>query len=428
METAGDHRKEFQALFLPPVFGVELCVALLGNMAALWLMGTRERRQNWHTGLVFSCNLAVSDLLYALTLPLLVLYYAGGKHWRFGAAACTAERFLFTCNLYGSILFVTCISVNRYVAIVHPFFTRNHVQPKHAVAVSILVWVVVVAMSSPVLRFAGECRQQNTTAKANASIECVSACEMPDQWPHLVYSVSLAAVGCMLPFLVTLASYAGLFRVVWRNENITALEKRKVALMVGSVVVLYAISFVPYHVLKNYHYYLKLYDKGTAPVYRAYQVTKGLVTLNMCIHPLLYMGALPTLMDIGSTPGEEEENGVLLSPTLPFLSFTLILTVPHLQPLLLFPIPPLYPSFHSLSFLQSLTCSHSYSFLSPHSTLPFIHSHSYSPSPAATLTLSYPPTLPFLSFTLILTVPHLQPLLLFPIPPTPEVDNSGFRK
>ncbi|KAJ8283547.1 hypothetical protein COCON_G00023970, partial [Conger conger] len=131
MEDPLKSMAEFQEQFLPPMFGVQFCVALVGNAVGLWLMVMRERRRSWHTGLVFSCNLAASDLLYALTLPLLVAYYSDRKRWRFGPAACKAERFLFTCNLYGSVLFVTGISVNRYVGVVHPFFARSHVRPRH---------------------------------------------------------------------------------------------------------------------------------------------------------------------------------------------------------------------------------------------------------------------------------------------------------
>ncbi|KAJ8264180.1 hypothetical protein GJAV_G00146140 [Gymnothorax javanicus] len=300
---------DFQRQFLPPMFGVEFCLAVVGNSAALWLMATRARRRSsqriWHTGLVFSCNLAASDLMYVLTLPLLMLYYAGGKHWRFSSATCTVERFLFTCNLYSSILFIACISVNRYVGIVHPFFTRSHVRPKHAWAISLLVWVTVVAGSTPVLRFARACPKPNGT-----TVECVSSCGKADEGPHFAYSVTLAVFGCLLPFLATVASYASIFREVWRNGNITRVEKRKVGLMVGAVLALYAISFVPYHVLRNYHLHLKLIDGNQPQVYKAYQVSKGLVTLNMCLHPLLYMSLFGSIQNLCCGGSEEEEGAV----------------------------------------------------------------------------------------------------------------------
>ncbi|KAF5908820.1 P2Y purinoceptor 11-like isoform X3, partial [Clarias magur] len=182
--------KIFSKDLLPPIYGVEMCVALVGNLLALGLIVTKERK-NWHTGVVFTCNLVISDILYALTLPLLVDYYARERNWIFGEAACKLERFLFTCNLYASIYFIMCISVNRYLGIVHPFFARNYVQTKHAKIISLLVWIVVAGLASPILYYSG----------------------------------------CLVPFLATFASYFAVIWVVFKNENITSLEKKKVALM-----------------------------------------------------------------------------------------------------------------------------------------------------------------------------------------------------
>ncbi|KAM6957147.1 P2Y purinoceptor 11 [Aplochiton taeniatus] len=281
---------QFQMELLPSVYGVEFCVALAGNLFGLWLLGTRQR-QNWHTGVVLSCNLAVSDLLYILTLPLLIIYYIQGKNWGFGTTVCKIERFFFTCNLYASIFFIMGISVNRCVAIVYPFFTRSHVRPAHAKAVSVMIWILVTAISAPVLKFASTCPgPENTTV-------CVSYCETTHEHSHFIYKVFLTAFGCLVPFLVTLGSYCWLIGVVWKNANITKLEKRKVALMVISVIALYALSFVPYHAFQTYHFYLRIkYPKAfVCPVYKAYQVSKGLATLNMCIHPLLYMAVFDNI-------------------------------------------------------------------------------------------------------------------------------------
>ncbi len=113
-----------------------------------------------------------------------------------------------------------------------------------------------------------------------------------DQSPHFFYKIFLAVFGCLLPFVVTLTSYCVVIWVVWKNANITTLEKRKVALLVISVLVLYAISFVPYHLLQIYYWYIKIYGHDHeyhCLVYDMYQVSKGLAALNMCVHPILYV-------------------------------------------------------------------------------------------------------------------------------------------
>ncbi|XP_042575083.1 P2Y purinoceptor 11-like [Cyprinus carpio] len=277
----------FQTGLLPPMYSIEMCVALVGNIYALWLLVTKER-QNWHTGVVFSCNLAICDIVYVLNLLLLINYYAKNKDWTFGDATCKIERFLFSCNLYGSIFFIMCISINRYLAIVFPFFTRSYVHPKHAKIASMLTWFIVTITSLPVLKFAGtEVKQKHTL--------CVSCHDETMRTPHFKYTLFLTIVGCMIPLLITFASYLGVIWTVLKNKNITTLEKRKVALMVALVCILYATSFVPYHVLQTYHVYLKSTEIKNCYVYNSYQVSKGLATLNMCLHPLLYMAVFDSI-------------------------------------------------------------------------------------------------------------------------------------
>lgn len=291
----------FQTGVLPAVFGVEFVVALAGNVFALWLLVVKERR-NWHTGVVLSCNLAISDLLYVLTLPLLMVYYSHDKHWHFGDAVCKMEKFLFTCNLYASIFFIMAISVNRCVALACPFFTRSYVTPTHAKVTSVIVWVIVGVISSPVLRFASVC-----TEKSNDKIQCVSFCSETSEQPHYFYKFFLSVFGCLLPFLVTFTSYCVVIWVVLKNGSITALEKRKVALLVLSVLVLYAISFVPYHVFQMYHLHLRLWHGDTVCwIYHMYQVSKGLATLNMCIHPVLYMAVFDSIRVVCCGKSQED--------------------------------------------------------------------------------------------------------------------------
>ncbi|XP_041673479.1 suppressor of SWI4 1 homolog [Cheilinus undulatus] len=285
--------EKFQITLLPSVYGIEFIVALAGNLFALWLLVVRERK-NWHTGVVLSCNLAISDLLYVLTLPLLIVYYSLEKHWLFGDSVCKIERFLFNCNLYASIFFIMAISVNRCVALVWPFFTRSHVGPAHAKAVSIIIWILVGVISFPVLKFSSVCPNEY-----NNSSLCVSFCNhtQGDESPHVTYRLFLAVFGCLVPFLVTFTSYCVVIWVVWKNVNITTLEKRKVALLVSSVLVLYAVSFGPYHVFQIYHLHLKIKNPNNSNcwVYDMYQVSKGLATLNMCIHPILYMALFDSI-------------------------------------------------------------------------------------------------------------------------------------
>ncbi|XP_059204679.1 P2Y purinoceptor 11 [Centropristis striata] len=297
---------KFQVALLPTMYGIEFIVALAGNLFALWLLVVRERR-NWHTGVVLSCNLAISDLLYVLTLPLLIVYYSRDKDWSFSEPVCKIERFLFTCNLYVSIFFIMAISVNRCVAIAYPFFTHSYVKPAHAKVVSVIIWIIVGVISCPVLKYASVCPKGDKK-------ECVSLCDKTYESPHFNYKIFLAVFGCLVPFLVTFISYCIVISVVWKNTNITTLEKRKVALLVMAVLVLYAISFVPFHIFQIYHLNVKIHnpDNQICWIYNMYQVSKGLATLNMCIHPILYMALFDSIRVACCGKNQEDNNRVVM--------------------------------------------------------------------------------------------------------------------
>ncbi|XP_053531383.1 P2Y purinoceptor 11-like [Ictalurus punctatus] len=268
----------FQKEVLPPIYGVEMCVALVGNILALWLLVTKEKK-NWHMGVVFSCNLVISDIFYTLTLPLLIDYYSRERQWIFGDAVCKTERFLFTCNLYVSIYFIMCISVHRYLAIVQPIFMRKHIRPKHAKIISVFVWIFVASISSPLLYFSGV---YNAKCFIYANLDKKSSLKS-------TYRVFMVVIGCFVPFVITFSSYFGVIMAVYKNANITSLQKKKVALIIGLVCVLYTLSFVPYHILQIVNFKLREEGKTNCYVHNGYQVSKVLACLNMCLNPILYM-------------------------------------------------------------------------------------------------------------------------------------------
>uniref|UniRef100_A0AAZ1XD84 G-protein coupled receptors family 1 profile domain-containing protein n=1 Tax=Oreochromis aureus TaxID=47969 RepID=A0AAZ1XD84_OREAU len=91
---------------------------------------------------VFLLNLGIANFLFLPTLPFLTAYYFMGNKWIFGEVFCKITRFCFNLNLYGSIGFLTCISVHRYLAIVHA------VKAKGRMTV-LVVWLLVSAQSFP---------------------------------------------------------------------------------------------------------------------------------------------------------------------------------------------------------------------------------------------------------------------------------------
>lgn len=65
----------------------------------------------------YRLHLSAADLLFVLTLPFWAAD-AALTDWRFGLGTCVAVHVIYTVNLYGSVLILAFISLDRYLAVV----------------------------------------------------------------------------------------------------------------------------------------------------------------------------------------------------------------------------------------------------------------------------------------------------------------------
>uniref|UniRef100_A0A4W6D377 Si:dkey-78k11.9 n=1 Tax=Lates calcarifer TaxID=8187 RepID=A0A4W6D377_LATCA len=234
---------DFTGRFLPPVF---ILVFIVGLVANVW--GLKTLLQKWKKLKiinVFVLNLGLADILYLLTLPFLMVYYFKGSKWIFGDIFCKITRFCFNLNLYGSIGFLTCISVSRYLAIVHPIRVMGRITVTHAKSLpDILGWT-----------FTGFC----------------------------------------IPSLITLGCYGHIAVVLWTMKRTDKVQKMRSLKLLIILILLFSVCYIPYHVLKNLNLWSRVLSKqkichGWADrVYIAHQISRGLVCLNSALNPLVYL-------------------------------------------------------------------------------------------------------------------------------------------
>ncbi|XP_060096913.1 neuromedin-U receptor 1 [Heteronotia binoei] len=95
-------------------------------------------------------SLAVSDLLVLLLGMPLELYEMWSNYpFLLGAGGCCFKTLLFEAVCFASILNVTALSVERYIAVVHPLKAKYVVTKTHAKRVIVTVWTLSVLCSIP---------------------------------------------------------------------------------------------------------------------------------------------------------------------------------------------------------------------------------------------------------------------------------------
>ncbi|KAK3569648.1 hypothetical protein QTP86_002653 [Hemibagrus guttatus] len=275
-------------LLLPVTYIVVLVVGLLLNLIAMYVIVFRIK--HWSPNTIYMINLTVCDTLYILTLPFLIYYHLTKKNWPFTEAFCKLIRFLFYTNLYGSILFLTCINVHRYIVICHPVRSLGWVNPRRARYVSVLVWVVVLIFQAPVLYFS-RIKNGNTSICTDTTTE-----DLFENFLH--YSSVISVIFFLIPFgLVIVCNSLIVNKLIQPSTVGGAISQRsrqKSVKMIAIVMLVFIICFVPFHFTRSLNYIFRL--MGVNCKLRdgsrvAYKISRALASINSCTDPILYFMA-----------------------------------------------------------------------------------------------------------------------------------------
>ncbi|XP_056130962.1 neuromedin-U receptor 2 [Lampris incognitus] len=121
---------------------------LSGNLLTCTVIAKHKKMRN-PTNL-YLLSLAVSDLLMLLFgMPLEIYDLWQNYPFSFGEGGCYFKTFLFETVCFASILNVMALSVERYVAVVHPLKIRYISTNEHAKRVIIFVWAMSMVCAIP---------------------------------------------------------------------------------------------------------------------------------------------------------------------------------------------------------------------------------------------------------------------------------------
>ncbi|XP_038126498.1 neuromedin-U receptor 1 [Cyprinodon tularosa] len=146
-EILGPKRSPF---FLPvtTVYLLIFLTGLSGNLLTCAVIAKHKKMRNPTN--FYLVSLAASDLLVLMFgMPLEIYDLWENYPFPFGEGGCYFKTFLFETVCFASILNVTALSVERYIAVVHPLKTRYLSTNQHAKRVITFVWVVSMICAIP---------------------------------------------------------------------------------------------------------------------------------------------------------------------------------------------------------------------------------------------------------------------------------------
>ncbi|KAM8871312.1 C-X-C chemokine receptor type 3-2 [Spinachia spinachia] len=238
----------FAQRFSPVAYTLVFVLAFVGNVLVLCVI--RRYRSSQSGGAcafsltdTFLLHLAISDLLLAFTLPLFAVQWA--HEWVFGLAACKVCGALFSLNRYSGILFLACISFDRYLAIVHPVSSGWRRHTVHAQVACALIWVGCLGLSGVDIAFkqVEQVEQADTRDDRTALLCTVWFTENSTQWRVGLQLVSVL-LGFGLPLLVMLYCYIRIFKSLCSAPR---RQRRKSLRLIVSLVSVFVVCWAPFN-------------------------------------------------------------------------------------------------------------------------------------------------------------------------------------
>ncbi|XP_076878794.1 type-2 angiotensin II receptor-like [Brachyhypopomus gauderio] len=231
---------QHQNILIPAVYSIIFVLGIIGNGLVVFVLCHPSSRKT--VANTYILNLALSDLLFLLSLPFWAVYYSFDYDWIFGQLMCKLCGGLLTLNLYASIFFITCMSVDRYMAIVHPLKSQRYRNLCRARLVSLLVWTAAGLSAVPTLVYRDTFHTGQVTA-------CAIHFHSHDLFVGLALMKNI--LGFLLPFTIITSCYCGIIRHLLAapglDKSISNLDK--VLKMVGAVVVAFFFCWFPFHML-----------------------------------------------------------------------------------------------------------------------------------------------------------------------------------
>ncbi|KAM4046924.1 G-protein coupled receptor 183-like isoform 1-T2 [Anomaloglossus baeobatrachus] len=286
------YHQDTARIWLPILYSMIFLFGLLGNILAMFVIHKNRRKLNSTT--LYSRNLVISDICFAIVSPSRIVYYAKGFNWTLGEALCRITALFLYINTYAGVNFMTCLSIDRFFAVVHPHRYNKIRRVKFAKIICIVVWLVVFFQTFPLLL------QTMTRLEPTGKTTCM---EYPnvDQIEHLPYMLLGACfIGYYIPLVIMMYCYSKISIKLCQTTKKNPLSEKtgtnkKATNTIILVIVVFLICFTPYHVAITQHMIKKLIYEPDCDEQKLFQivlhVTVSLMNLNCCLDPLIYFCA-----------------------------------------------------------------------------------------------------------------------------------------
>ncbi|NP_001085544.1 somatostatin receptor 2 L homeolog isoform X1 [Xenopus laevis] len=263
------------------IYFVVCIIGLCGNTLVIYVI-LRYAKMKTITN-IYILNLAIADELFMLGLPFLAMQVAL-VHWPFGKVICRIVMTVDGINQFTSIFCLTVMSIDRYLAVVHPIKSAKWRRPRTAKMVNVAVWTISLLVIMPIMTYAGV---QSYHGRGSCTII----------WPgnssawYTGFIIYAFILGFLVPLSIICLCYLFIIIKVKSSGIRVGSSKRKrsekkVTRMVSIVVAVFIFCWLPFYIFNVSS--VSLLIVPTPGLKAMWDFVVVLSYANSCANPILY--------------------------------------------------------------------------------------------------------------------------------------------
>lgn len=266
-------------IFIPTLNFITFFIGFFGNLYVILLMARKQGTKRLVD--TFVLNLAVADLIFVCTLPFWALSVALG-YWCFGEVICKLSSYTISVNRCSSILFLTGMSVERFLVVTKHWDSRSTGNKKCIGMNCGCIWVVSLLLGIPSLIY----RKLIPTKDTSKSL-----CQ--DEVLPRTFSLVFLILTFLLPLGVILFCYCSIFFKL--RGHVSRGKRRNNALkIIFAIIGAFICFWLPFNTFHTFLIFAvspNMYPSCEAQMALRWglAISACLAFTNSCINPIIYV-------------------------------------------------------------------------------------------------------------------------------------------
>lgn len=261
---------------------------MFGNSLVIYVVITNNKMRTPTDVLIL--NLAVADFLFIIICVPFTAWMYASPLWIFGDAWCKISQYFIYVSACVSIYTLVCMSLARYLAVVHPLSSRPFMTRRNTCFVVLTIWMIILLGCIPHLLQHGVISYTYNGEERKA---CLNIKHQNDEHARKLFFTMFFSFGYALPLYLMIILYSILLvMLVCRKQQVTTLSKernlanQRATRMVFVVVFVFMICWLPIQVI----FMIQTFGNYTNTVegIACQMAANCLAYFNSCINPLLY--------------------------------------------------------------------------------------------------------------------------------------------